>query len=127
MKTKSAKNLLIALDDYPPFLVYWLARRGRRKWAGPHHIARQSGIPGRTVTRLGAMVSWRGVKIGVASAFMEACGVNPMDCVSLWRLKNYMRETLTQRRPYAHLTDWNLQKFVRRFRKWEQQRARAKA
>ncbi len=74
MKTESPFVRL--LDKYlPPFAAYFEARKHPRgPWAGPVIIAQRSGLSHRTVTRIGAKISWKGIDVDVMSAFLDACG-----------------------------------------------------
>ncbi len=59
----------------PPFAAYFEARKyPRGPWAGPVIIAERSGLSHRTVTRIGARISWKAIDVDVMSAFLEACG-----------------------------------------------------
>ncbi len=69
-------NFLEQLDKFlPPFAAYFEARKHPRgPWAGPVAIAERSGLSHRTVTRIGAKISWKGIDVDVMSAFLHACG-----------------------------------------------------
>jgi hypothetical protein len=98
-------TLLEWLDNnLPPFWAYYHARKCvRGPWAGPVLIAQRSGLTHRTVTRIGAKISWEHVDIGVASAFLVACGFQCLPVIRIKRFRDYMRMCSKATIPFSHL------------------------
>lgn|SRR3990167_4719440 len=116
------KTLLEKIDeDLPPFLCYLMARkRPRGIWAGPELIAERSGIPYRTVQRIGSKISWNGVRFDRVSAFIQACGFKIGTSVIVVNKKNaYLRWCQTKAiRPFHHIGDAHWRRFNQKSREW---------
>jgi hypothetical protein len=77
-------DLLSFLDTYPPFLVYALARTGKRG-CGPARSKRpsltvmiaRSGLSESTILRMSKALSWKSFTVESATGFYRACGVCP--------------------------------------------------
>lgn len=123
------ESLMCLDEECPPFFAYALARvKPNGKWAGPVVIAKRSGLSHRTVTRLGAKISWRGVKLDVASAFLHACGlrVGKTGVLIKNRMNSYKRWCVSQAvRPFHHLDDAQYRLFNERARKHNEAALRA--
>lgn len=95
------------LKEYPPFLIYALAReRHGSRWEriSLAKISADSGLPTRTVTRLTNRMDWRGVKCEVIEAFLKGCRVDP------WRMNRHLTflQKHINRIPYMLDHQWKL-------------------
>lgn len=103
------KTLLEKLDfECPPFWAYYYARKTPHgRWVGLDELCRRSGIPRRTVIRIGSKISWRGVGVEVASRFLAACGIKPAshNALNLRLIRKYVKSQHNRaKNPYWHLT-----------------------
>lgn len=92
---RQEQSLCLRLNlEAPPFIVYGMTRKSPHgKWIGVEELVRRSGLSKRTVIRLGMRTDWAGVKIGVASRFLAACGVkgSGRSILSMNRIREYLR------------------------------------
>lgn len=67
------------LNALPPAFCRYVART-KNGWRGltTSELEAMSGLSPTTIKELSYRVSWDNVTIGVATKFMEACGVNPL-------------------------------------------------
>jgi len=63
------------IDRFPPFLCRAFAHVRKRPMTR-EEIASKAGLTIRMVDRLSKLATWKGVKVGVAFRFSEACGVD---------------------------------------------------
>lgn len=112
------KTLLELADKLPPFLVFSLARTGKR---GPgsnretasltgkrptlEHMILVSGLSARTFTRTARKLSWAGVRVSVVDAFCKGCGVSLFKTRSHTR---FLRNTFTCAKKMPHLSSRQL-------------------
>lgn len=77
---KPEENLLKFLDSTCPAMVRIMSiesGKGRKPRLKPlMSIVKDSGLSRRTVQRLALEPTWKGIKVGVASQFIEGAGVN---------------------------------------------------
>lgn len=92
--------MLHRLDQWPPFLVYAIARH-RHNPMTRAEIASKSGIPERTFTRLVSRLSWEHVPVGQMIAFCRACGVEIWGGMSVH--KRYLKSQFNNPNPFDHL------------------------
>lgn len=96
-------SLLSHLDLFPPYLIRLTARRGRRAMTD-REISAESGLSTNTVCRISHCQSWSHISVGVASKFIEACGV---DVMRPRRLKEYVKTS-----KFAHLKRGALERYT---------------
>jgi hypothetical protein len=108
------QSLLERLDcECPPFWAYAYARKYRNgPWIGVVELCKRSGLPRRSVIRIGSKISWRGVKVEVISSFLKGCGFQlcGWNIVGLQKARKYIRwQQAHSHRPYGHLSNaqWN--------------------
>jgi hypothetical protein len=101
----------------PPF-VCWAYAGNRRRKSGHTPVpemVESSGLNRRMVLRIRDRITWQGVRVEVADAFMRGCGVNPNNC---WRMRKYLRFTTTRKQPLRHLTPSQQRRFMTQLRRW---------
>lgn len=121
MKT-SEENLLKFLDSCPPCLARIMAvdcGKGRKPKLKPLlSIVKGSKLSRRTVQRLALEPSWKGIKIGVASAFLDGCEIDILHnhrpqssdgkrMTRYYFFRNYVEKKL------PHLTERQLERFCK--------------
>lgn len=90
---------LAKIERTPPFLVYALCRRrGRRP--NITELAKESGIPVRTFTRIKAKHSWDRERYEIIRAFCEVCGVDPL---RMGKHRRYLKRSMASAHPLKHL------------------------
>lgn len=122
----------------PPFwAAAWAREKPRGKHAGPRIISQRSGIPLRTVQRISNLISWTGVDLDVASAFLKACGLrmqkmnvvrqNEVHAYLRWcAVKGYPGYSIKDKpalRPFGHLKDKSFAAFCRLSKQWGKSQA----
>lgn len=110
-------SLLKQLDKMAPFVVYALARSQSRRRQRPRldDLARSAGMSERTFIRIARKFSWGSVKVADVDAFARACGV---DLLRQMKTRNYLRHSLTYKRPLAHLSPVQLATFLKQCKQW---------
>jgi len=103
-------NLLESLDRLSPFLCRVLARNGRKPLA-VEEIAERSGISGRTVIRLSKLHSWKGVRVGLASRYIAACGLDPLHKRGV---NKYLKQMAGAKRFMPHIKSSRQRKYFAR-------------
>src|SRR5262245_1571536 len=81
---KKPKSLLEILDRVPPCVCRMAAVEQKAAYQhvqriSVNELAKRSGIGKRNFLRISHMTTWKDVKVGVAMAFSEACGINLLD------------------------------------------------
>ena len=108
--------------ECPPFWIYAYARKYRRgPWIGVDELCKLSGIPRRSVIRLGSKISWKGVKAEVIAAFLKGCGLRMSggNIFSLQKVRKFIHyQHQHAHRPYAHLNAQQWAQFNRLCKKW---------
>jgi len=126
-KSKERKKLPLHIRlmmECPPFLAYAAAKRQShgKAWIGLDELCRRSGLPRRTVIRLGSKITWDGVKADVIGRFLKACNIDlcKWNLIDTNRLHAYLRAQFTVRcRPFQHLNHGKqYSKFNERCEKW---------
>lgn len=125
------KTLLQKLDaEMPPFwCAAWAREKARGKQAGPKVISQRTGVPYRTVQRIFASITWKGINIEVVSALLEAARVRMQSKTTIIRMNEiraYLRWCASHRakeghpalRPFAYMSDNQFKLFSRRSKKW---------
>lgn len=103
-------TLSTRLSKVPPFVCAVIASNRRRKFDHAV-IAARSGLSLRMVQRLAAQIGWDNVKLGVASRYAAACGV---DLLRPWVVQRYMAESCQAKYPLPHLSALQRKAFHRR-------------
>jgi len=111
--------------ECPPFLAYYSAAirsKWRRRWVGVDEICRRSGLPRRTVIRVGAKVTWTGVKVEVMGRFMAACGfrVRAGRVLNIGKITQHLSQQTSPNasRPFNHLNSVQYAHFNRLCERW---------
>lgn len=102
------KTLLDTLDRLPPFGVFALARKRRRRPRLVDLVA-SSGLSQRTFCRIARKITWSGVKAADIDAFCSACGVN---ILRPDKHINYLKHTLEYNQPMSHLSAHQFKTFL---------------
>ncbi len=82
MQAKKTDSIATWLDNWPPFLVYALARHSTNNFSFEltvDDITAKSGLSRRTVLRLCNQLSWSKTKLCVIEAFCKGCNFNFFD------------------------------------------------
>lgn len=106
------------MDALPPFLVFYLARRGwglGLKRPPLPDLAKAAGMSERTFVRIGRRMSWADVKVRDADSFMKACNVD-----FFWPHKQtkYML-SMAPRGSFKHLSKQQQARFEVLLAEWE--------
>lgn len=73
----SEMTLRERLNRFPPFLCRSVARKGRGyEMLNLREIAKRSGLPLATVSRIAYLRTWDSLSLGVIERFSLACGVD---------------------------------------------------
>lgn len=91
MKTRDRMNFWELTRAYPPILIRMLAKTGARPMT-THEIALASRLPPPTVEAISWSVTWDGISIPDAFAFMRACRVDLCDRSNVHRVRDYLRK-----------------------------------
>lgn len=108
----ATSDLVEMLDEFPPFVVYALARKSNHGKAtvaiSLEEISSTSGLPIRSVTRLAAKLTFKDEKLSVINDFLRGCNFN---INRTGEQRRYMKEHLRSKRGrFAHLSTmrWNI-------------------
>jgi hypothetical protein len=120
------KTLLEFLDQNPPFWCFALARnREARKKASRlsrEEISKRSGLSLRTIDRITSRISWRGVRVDQASAFLVGCGT---DLFHVNVDKNFVLNVVRRGVQFPHLTAVQLKALNQRVERFQAAKASA--
>lgn len=118
-----AQSQLERFDEFPPFVVYALAREGGRhgRHLSTSAVSRRSGLPERTCIRVSGKLSWRGVKVEVLDAFCYGCD---FDWENLQKQRTYLYHTRSAANPFNHLNARQKNKLMQRRIRWEKLKER---
>ena len=110
--------------ECPPFWAYAIALKHRGgPWIGVDELCKRSGLARRTVIRIGSRVTWSGVNIDVAAAFLWGCGLrlNAGRILDLKWVRSYLRRQIEEsRKPFSHLSDPQFRNFSRLCKLWNE-------
>ena len=125
---KQTKGILEKIDEFPPFLIYALFRKRRKRTTREKILKELYGrfkFSPRTFERLAAKVSWRGVRVELIDAFCHACEFD-------WSKKSFHRAYIRKvgRRYGAENCFWYLSErrkrtFRLRCQQWREIKAKA--
>lgn len=120
-------NLLRFMDECPPCIVRIMSvdcGKGRKpRLRTNEEIEAASGLGNRMIRRLAQMKTWKGVKIGVASKFIEACNVEvintqPKGGTGSKKMTRYYFFRNYICKDFPHLTD-DQRKRIKKLMEWE--------
>lgn len=131
MENSTSRNgshsLLKALDQTPPFLVYYLTKVDKVKGSphlGAEGFAARSGLSTSTIDRLSRRVTWAEVRPSVIQRFCDAAAVSLVKKGNRYYLVRPYAEWILRmgsvncKRPLEHLSTRQLRKFNRLCEKW---------
>ena len=115
-KQPKTESFLDFCDKLAPCIVRAMAikRNGRKtRLKSAFEIAADSGLPPRTVQRIGSARSWTNIRLGTASKFLHGCGVDMINRDGLMEKflveyadKGMPHMDFKQKKFFAKLMDW---------------------
>lgn len=121
---------LARLNEFPPFFVYYLARRRNWRQLGVEvndrrptkaerptieEMSKEADLPQRTFLRIASKLNWGEVKLKQIEPFLRACRV---DIKNARKLKDYIRHTMDSATPFNHLKKSQRKKFDLQCSRW---------
>lgn len=117
---KALPNSLVEFfDQFPPFMVYALARDGKhrkRSRLTPNQLAKAANLPVRTFVRLSSKLTWEREKLCVIDSFCKACDFNHFKTEPH---RAFIRKTFDAKRPFSHLSKFQLDRLRQKWKAFD--------